>query len=132
MNELLCWNCGENLADIPRPISRHATCGQCFNELHCCRLCQHYDPKKTMQCFEDRADPPIQKENANFCDFYSPQLAAFEGSTVGISENAKGALDALFSKGALPDPDTTEAGVDQPAPVEQEATAKKKLDDLFR
>ena len=96
MSGLVCWNCGENLDDIPRPISRHANCPRCFNELHCCRLCRHYDAQKTASCFEDRAEPPLQKENANFCDFYAPQFDAFETNTADKSESARADLEALF------------------------------------
>ncbi len=126
---LLCWNCGENLDDIPRPISRHASCPQCFNELHCCRMCRHYDPKRTMQCFEDRADPPLQKENANFCDFYAPKSDAFETSTKTRSSSAKAELDALF--GGDDGDDDAEEGVSERAPDSAEDIARKKLDDLF-
>ena len=128
---LLCWNCGASLDDVPRPISRHATCDACFNELHCCRLCRHYDPKRTMQCFEDRADPPLQKENANFCDFFAPNFNAYEGSTTSKSDSAKKELDALFGRSdAVDDAEETEAD-EAAAPSEAEA-ARRKLDDLFK
>ncbi len=137
---LLCWNCGESLDDVPRPISRHATCASCFNELHCCRLCRHYDAKRSMQCFEDRADPPLQKENANFCDFFSPSAHAFDTQTVTKSDDARDRLSALF--GENEDAEDAEAGpieesAADPAPAEQpeslspEEIARKKLDDLF-
>ncbi len=128
---IVCWNCGASLDDIPRPISRHATCSHCFNELHCCRLCKHYDPKRTMQCFEDRADPPLQKENANFCDFFAPQPMAYESKSTTRSDSARSKLDELFGaeadEGDLP----SEAEVDVPEESSPEEDARKKLDDLF-
>ena len=132
MTELVCWNCGASLDDIPRPISRHATCSHCFNELHCCRLCRHYDPKRTMQCFEDRADPPLQKENANFCDFFAPASGAFEAKTSTKSDAARNELDALF--GANADDagdDNLEEGESEEKALSKEEEARKKLDDLF-
>ena len=131
MSHLVCWNCGHDLADVPRPISRHATCDNCFNELHCCRLCRHFDPANNMQCFEDRADPPLQKENANFCDFFAPKFGAFQAKTADRSTNARADLDALFGG------DTTIGADDQTpdespgAELSQEEAAKRKLDDLF-
>ena len=136
---LVCWNCGTDLDDIPRPISRHATCSQCFNELHCCRLCKHYDPKRTMQCFEDRADPPLQKENANFCDYFAPRANAHEARTTTKSDAAKDKLADLFGDtdqddieaDQATDADVTAAdSSDQKEESPEEAT-KRKLDDLF-
>ena len=129
MSQLLCWNCGENLDDTPRPISRHATCPQCFNELHCCRLCRHYDPHKTATCFEDRADPPLQKENANFCDFFAPRFGAFEAATARKSDTAREGLDALFGSAAEDISDDADAAADTQQDPDKEA--RRKLDDLF-
>ena len=92
----VCWNCGTNIDDVPRPISRHASCGTCFNELHCCRMCKHYDPKRTMQCFEDRADPPIEKGNANFCDFFALTRNTYNPDNKPKVDDAKAKLDELF------------------------------------
>ncbi len=135
MSALVCWNCGEDLADVPRPISRHASCPQCFNELHCCRLCRHYDPSASMTCFEDRADPPLTKENANFCDFFSPRFGAFENKTADKSAAARTDLDALFGAAEnAPDEaaaDDEDAAAGEEAPLSKEDLAKKKLDDLF-
>ena len=72
MSAVVCWNCGRDLADIPRPISRHNNCPACFSDLHCCRMCKHFLPERVGVCAEDRADPPVEKENANFCDFFRP------------------------------------------------------------
>ena len=132
MSALVCWNCGENLDDTPRPISRQAACPKCFNEMHCCRLCLHYDPAQNIRCFEDRADPPLQKENANFCEFFSPQLNAFEAKTADKNHSAQGGLNALFGdseKSATEDgiePDETDSSA-----LSEDKIAKKKLDDLF-
>lgn len=132
---LVCWNCGASLADVPRPISRHASCDRCFNELHCCRLCRHYDPQRTLQCFEDRADPPLQKENANFCDYFSPRANAFEGATADRSDAARSRLDGLFGKSDAAPADDSERQIEAQEPLPEtpspEELARKKLDDLF-
>ena len=137
--KLLCWNCGASLDDVPRPISRHATCDKCFNELHCCRLCKYYDPKRSMQCFEDRADPPLQKENANFCDFFAPSAKAFETQTVHRSDAAKTQLSALFGSAdeTTEEDETTVEEPSSPAdapqsPASKEQIAAQKLKDLFK
>jgi len=145
VSALQCWNCGTGLEDVPRPISRHATCPKCFNELHCCRLCRHFDPGASMTCHEDRADPPLQKENANFCEYFSPRSGAFEHATADKSAVARNHLDALFEEsGVEPQQDATAAGAAEAGASEAEDTsatdtalskedlARKKLDDLFK
>lgn len=102
MAELTCWNCGASLENIPRPISRHANCEKCFEVLHCCRMCRHYDPDRRPYCGEDRADPPVEKENANFCDFFSP-VNRFEGKRADTAGKAKDDLAALFGEGESED-----------------------------
>ena len=105
MARLTCWNCGAPIDDVPLPISRHATCSACFNELHCCRLCRHFEPQRTgAQCAEDRADPPVIKESANFCDWFRPSATAFSGQTASKSDAARSQLDELFGAGATENP----------------------------
>ena len=95
-NLLNCWNCGKTLADVPLPISRHAHCTSCFEVLRCCRMCQHYRDLDHTKCAEDRADPPVIKENANFCEFFRPDRNAFNPNVTQASGAAKSRLDALF------------------------------------
>ena len=136
-DDLVCWNCGESLAGVPRPISRHEQCPACFEALHCCRLCRHYRTDITGQCDEDRADPPVVKENANFCDWFRPSRHAFSGRRVEKSTAAKDRLAALFRDPDGEPPDdaapTGESG-GQPSrevPLSAEEEARRKLDDLF-
>ena len=129
---LCCWNCGESLASIPRPISRHEQCPKCFEALHCCRLCRHYRTGITHQCDEDRADPPVVKENANFCDWFRPSNRAFSGGRPKRSEAAHDRLNALFGQPEAEEDDESagpaSGGDESPSP---EAAARAKLDDLF-
>jgi len=118
--ELKCWNCGTSLEELPRPITRHMNCPACFEDLHCCRLCRHFRPNVTNPCDEDRAEPPVHKEGANFCEFFRPSTDAFEPSSTTKHAAAKGRLDALFSG---------EQDTDSTPDVDD---AKRKLDDLFR
>ena len=98
MSDLPCWNCGQSLAEVPRPISRHEQCPQCFEALHCCRLCRHYRTDISGQCDEERADPPVIKENANFCDWFRPDAGAFSGTRAEKSSAAADKLSALFGE----------------------------------
>ena len=129
---LECWNCGENLDDLPRPITRHNACPKCFHELHCCRMCREYAPNETIQCRDERADPPTNKENANFCDFFRPVLGAYDGRAVR-ADAAHAKLDSLFD---APPGESSDATTDEASnPTEERdsaADAARKLDDLFR
>lgn len=129
-----CWNCGAPLNDIPRPISRHATCGACFEELHCCRACRHFRPDITGECDEDRADPPVKKEVANFCDWYAPKASAYQHATGDKRDNAKDKLTALFESdtGDVNDGGAEHSGPDLPErELTTEDDARAKLDSLF-
>ena len=132
-NLLNCWNCGKTLADVPLPISRHAHCASCFEVLRCCRMCQHYRDLDHTKCAEDRADPPVIKENANFCEFFRPDRNAFNPNITQASGAAKSRLDALFGDAlfgdALSDGDTeVEPADDWP---ENNVPKRSALDDLF-
>ena len=117
MSAVVCWNCGRDLADIPRPISRHNNCPECFSDLHCCRMCKHFLPERVGVCAEDRADPPVEKENANFCSFFVPVSDAFNPNKKSKGDAAKGALDDLFGKApnADNDPEPTDAPTTDPS-----------------
>ncbi len=98
MAKLLCPHCGFDVSLEPLPLSRHAVCQSCYQPLRCCLLCRHYDESHAFLCLEDRADPPIEKANANFCDFFAPQLGR-KKTQVGLgSEHAVSALNALFGE----------------------------------
>lgn len=129
--ELRCWNCGADLDAVPRPISRHEQCPDCFEALHCCRLCRHYRTDETGACDEDRADPPAIKENANFCDWFRPDARAFTGDRTSRADTAKDKLQALFDADEEPSsPDESEEVA--PEPLSKEDEARTRLDDLFR
>ena len=130
MAGIVCWNCGASLKEIPRPISRHANCPKCFEALHCCRLCANFDPSVTGQCRDDRTDPPIQKENANFCDFYRPRAGVYRAERGAKSDDARARLDALFA-GSEAGEDASDDDI-SPAPTSKEDEARAKLDALFK
>ena len=122
--KLVCWNCGESLADQPMPISRHDQCPACFEVLHCCRMCRFYSPGKTIDCEEERANPPVEKASANFCDFFRP-ANRFDSVRSGRGEQARDQLDSLFG--------ATDPGgaIDEQPEGAPNNDALRKLDDLF-
>ena len=124
-DELVCWNCGGSLSDILRPISRHVNCSHCFEVLHCCRMCRHYEPEKRPYCGHERAEPPVEKSSANFCDYFRP-ANRFDASDASRSDEASSDFNALFDQS---DAETFEQGgvLDGPDPDE----TVNRLNDLF-
>ena len=123
--ELVCWNCGASLADVPRPISRHANCPKCYEVLHCCRMCRWYAPGRPGDCDHDRADPPVEKENANFCEYFAPMVDAYASAEGRRKQDAQSRFDSLFGDG--------EAGsrADEDSPGADD-DLQSRLDDLFK
>jgi len=115
--DLVCWKCGADLAELPRPLERMAECPQCRAYQHVCRLCQFYDPRLSGKCREDRAEEVLDKERPNFCDWFKAKPHAYRapGAT---NPAAKSGLGALFGGDA--------AGTDS-----KTDPARDRLDDLF-
>ena len=128
---LACWNCNASLAGLPRPITRHMNCPECYEDLHCCRMCRHYRDNVTNSCADERAAPPTHKEGANFCDFFRPAAGSYRSGTAERQTRAKSSLNALFA-----DEGDTAGGPDgedaAPAPATAEDEARRRLDALFR
>jgi hypothetical protein len=96
---LECWNCGSDVSTEPLPISRHATCEQCGEYLHCCRFCEHFDRDRPGQCGNELADPPNEKTSANFCEYFTLERKAYRGKTA-TNASVKDKLSSLFGDDA--------------------------------
>ena len=121
---LKCWQCRNELLDEPLPLSRQATCQVCFEPLRCCYLCLQFDESATHRCGEDRADPPLEKGVANFCEFFAPVLS-MRGSgddQRGRNVEALSTLDALFEGTGARDDRSDSKAISQ---------AEQQLKDLF-
>lgn len=93
---LVCWKCGNSLADLSLPLRRLDECKKCAAELHVCKLCEFYSITVAKHCRETIAEEVKDKERANFCDYFKPRPDAY--STVGqdAASKAKADLDSLF------------------------------------
>ncbi len=127
--KLVCWNCGASLGGIPMPISRHAHCDACHEVLHCCRMCRYYLPDKRPYCDHDRADPPVEKATANFCDYFKP-ANRFDSQRADKSAQAKDELNSLFG-GDDDDIAKDSPDADLDLEIGEDEAARRKLDDLF-
>lgn len=130
---LVCWKCGESLKKVPRPITRHSNCPACYAELHCCMMCKSYDTRYPNRCNDERADPPVYKDTANFCEFFKPQPSAFDPGQDQASKQAQAELKAMFGEDDGSE-EEIEPASDKPddAPMSEEEKARQELEKLFR
>jgi hypothetical protein len=102
---LVCWRCGAAIKPEQRPISRLERCHACQADLHVCRQCRHYTTRMTGYCDHDHADPPRERERANFCQYFKPRPGAFAPVEGAIDQRTRDALEVLFGKNR-PQPST--------------------------
>lgn len=110
---LVCWKCGAALAGLPQPLSRMAECPSCRTELHVCRMCREFDRHTQRQCREIRADEVVQKDRANFCDWFKARANAYDARAIAQAAAAKARWDALFGGDASAEPTATREKLDR-------------------
>jgi hypothetical protein len=64
-----CHNCGTEWTFTAQP-GRGETCMNCRVDLRVCLNCTSYDPTAAHQCRDRRADPVLEKEVGNFCEYF--------------------------------------------------------------
>ncbi len=79
-------------------MPRNATCESCAADLRCCRTCRFYDPSAYNACTEPAADRVLEKDRANFCDFYAPVGIATRAPVGSANPGALAELERLFGK----------------------------------
>ncbi|MBW1804790.1 MAG: hypothetical protein JRJ06_00175 [Deltaproteobacteria bacterium] len=82
---------------IKGSVGRQDVCPNCHKDLRCCKQCKFYDRSAYNECKEVTAERIIDKERANFCDFFVPR-GSNRGGNFNRTQEAKAALEALFKK----------------------------------
>ncbi len=90
-----CTFCKKKIR-IKNRIARSDTCPHCGSDLRCCKQCKFFDPHAYNECKEVQAERVVDKERANFCDFFVAEGKS--NKRVNKKQNAKDALEALFKK----------------------------------
>ena len=90
-----CAFCGEAV-HVKRKVGRSDICPKCGRDLRCCKQCKFYDHHAYNEWREVSAERIVDKERANFCDYFVPRGSS-RGS-VDPTREAKEALEALFRK----------------------------------
>ena len=92
-----CFFCRKEF-QIGENVGRQDTCPHCNRDLRCCKQCKSYDPHAYNDCREVSAERIVEKERANFCDFFMLRGAGEEGGGLSRDKKAKRALENLFKK----------------------------------
>ncbi|MGE0822520.1 MAG: hypothetical protein AB7G75_22290 [Candidatus Binatia bacterium] len=90
-----CHHCHSEV-DVKDHIGRGDTCPSCGANLRCCFNCLFYDPGYANACREPQVEPVVDKEAANFCEFFAVGQRQAPRSSSAADVRAK--LDALFKK----------------------------------
>ena len=90
-----CFHCGDAIAFKDR-VGFRDRCSTCDRPAHACLNCTFYDPAYNNQCREPQADRLVEKDRANFCEYFTPGNRA--AKKLDSSSNARAKLDAIFKK----------------------------------
>lgn len=94
---LRCYHCAKEIPFAEdQDIGRSEDCPSCNTSLRCCRMCKFYDKSAYNECREPMADRVLDKEKANFCDFFKAGNAGHGGGSE--KEDLLSKADALFKK----------------------------------
>ncbi len=97
-----CWKCGTTLRNLLLPFSRYEECSTCKADLHACISCKNYAAQLSDGCMEDRADFVLDKDKANFCDFFKVNPKAYNKKDDAAAKAAKANLAKLFGEDSEP------------------------------
>ena len=94
-----CYRC-EREVDATEGVGRRDSCPQCGSDLHACRNCRFYARGAHNDCREPQAERQVEKERANFCEYFSFREGAAPADDQSGTAAARAKLDALFRRGA--------------------------------
>lgn len=125
VSTFVCQHCGAPVR-LDEPIPREAVCDQCGRDLRACLQCRHYDASYNNACRETMADPVVEKDRRNFCEYFSFSREAFAGRAAegARAADARAKLAGLF--GGSPSGDAGAAPDESPSDA-----ARRKLEGLF-
>lgn len=96
----VCWYCKEVL---PGELGRSTVCIGCDRDARVCLNCRYYDTHSYNECHESQAERVVDKERANFCDYFSSNGKSAGSSARGggkkpsqSKSEARKAAEALF------------------------------------
>lgn len=89
-----CWNCGADLS--PQDYGRETNCIGCGKPTRVCRNCRWYAPGHSNACAEPMAERVLEKERANYCEFFEPTIDTLDSDGKSADEDLRKAAEDLF------------------------------------
>lgn len=80
------------------PIGRSQACPRCSSDLRCCLNCRFHDLASYNDCAEPSAERVLEKDKANFCDYFSPKATGTAGAATSSPGDGLSELEKLFRK----------------------------------
>ena len=96
---IACHACGAELdLGVGNIAGRGDSCSHCRAPLHACRNCHAHAAAARHGCREPQAEPPNDKDAANFCELFVYRQGAARPREEDPRAKALAALEALFKK----------------------------------
>ncbi len=92
-----CPHCQKPLSLDPK-ISFREYCPFCMRDLHCCLACHFHDRGLSNECQETQAEPVLDKEKANYCEYFQFAKKNVSGQAIDQALKAKEKLAELFKR----------------------------------
>lgn len=121
--DMTCWKCGTKLKNLLLPFSRYEECSTCKADLHVCLSCRYYDARINDACQEERAEFVLEKDKANFCDYFKVNTHAYKRKDTSEAMQAKRKLAQLFGEDVT---DETTMEIANPQSEAEKALAELK------
>ena len=96
--DMQCWKYGTEVKNVLLSFSRYEEWSKCRADLHACLGCRHYNPSAADACREDRADFILDKDKANFCDFFTVHTKAYRHHDNAAAQTARAARAEIFGE----------------------------------
>lgn len=90
-----CYFCGREI-EIRDRVGFRDDCPGCERPAHVCRNCDFFDPAFNNSCREPMAERVVEKERANFCEYFTAATARARADDQKPSARAR--LDELFKQ----------------------------------
>lgn len=94
---MICQKCQKEFSTEDK-ISFRASCPHCGADWHTCIHCDFFDSSVYNECRETSAERVVDKEKANYCDYFVIRKSGSSLSQSNPSQEAKKKLDELFRK----------------------------------
>ncbi len=90
----VCFSCTARL-DTESATGRGAECRECGADVKVCKNCRFYDTGAYNDCAEPNAERVVEKERANFCDYFVLADCTEPGGPGGSSDTSKEKPDPM-------------------------------------